>query len=663
MFKQIGLEFQFFSENRCMEVFRRGKMTIISLFSLFFSKFKTIKLWIQQAKSGDSIELRGKTYKESIQFEKDVTLCGDSDGKTILQGIYIIPKGVRVTFQYVTISPSAQMYVEGEAIFEHCKIIGEIDVLVTANNGYIKGVECEFAKAKEIGVALLNNSVGVFENCKFHHNGNMQLFIKNSKVYVELCEFYDGNHACWLTDQSFMQSKNCYINGHWENQMVVKGSHLIDYKSRIEQGEKIGLFCEGQSDITLNSTLLNNHKEAQVCVEYSLLKAKQCMILLGDQEGLKLSNTEAYISNCEISNHKKSNVMATKKSKLHMEHCQIQLGQGYGVYVSKESIANFYDNMIKNHQQAQLVLTEKSIGSLKSCSIIQGQQVGLLLEKKSECMLVQCRLSQNGNSAIHADYSRLSVFQCHLSQNNGNGILAVTHSNVEVDGSEFSNNLMPHIACKTKVKLNIHDSDFHKGKSIFVLQRCEVHATNSKFHNSMNVQIELNDECTGKFEQCQIFNGKSYGVKVMKNSNFFFYHSQIFDHELAQIVVNDSSVILNDSEVYKGKRNGLFIQNHSEVYIQDSFISKHLQSQIWIDYESTLELISVQLTDGAHSDLHAQNQSKVYVTDSIIRNENYRYNVQALNNSKIDLIKTIVENKYGDVYYSENNSSINNSDY
>lgn len=638
-------------------------MTIISLFSLFFSKLKTIKLSIQKANNGDVIQLRGKAYKESIHFNKDVTLCGDPNGNTVLEGIFLIPKGVRVTFQDLSISPTAQLYVEGEGIFEQCSITSGIDVLITVNNGYIKCSNCNFSKAKEIGVALLNNGVGIFEHCSFQYNESIQLLSKKSKLYLEQCEFLYGKHAICLTDRSFMQSNHCYISEHWDNQMVVKDSTLIDHKSRIEKGQNHGLYCENQSDVSLNSTLMNTHQEAQLFVENSQLKAKQCMILFGNQTGIKLLSTEAYISNCEISNHHVANVYVTKKSKMHMEHCQVHLGKGYGVYISKESIANFYGTFFKNHQHPQLMITEKSFASLKDCSIIQGQHVGLFIEKKSECMLAQCKLLQNGNSAINADHSRLSVYQCYIAQNNGNGILAIAHSKVEVDSSEFSNNLMPHIACRQKVKIHILDSDFHKGKSIFVLERCELYAMKSKFHNSLNVQIELNDECTGKFEQCQIYNGKSYGVKVLKNSNFFLYHSQISRHELAQIVVNDSSVILNDSEVFKGKRNGLFIQNHSEVFIQDSYISKHLQPQIWIDDESILELVSVQLTDGAHSDLHVQNQSKVYVTSSIIRNENYRYNVQALNNSKIDLVKTIVENKYGDVYYSENNSSINNSDY
>lgn len=638
-------------------------MVIRLFYNLMFSKYKTLKGALAKASNGEAVQLLPKKYKESIQFEKDMTLIGDGNGQTVIEGMFIIPKNVRITFKKMKVSPTAQLYVEGEAIFEHCIIEGNVDVLITVNGGYLKGVNSNFRKAKEVGIALLNNSNGVFINCKFHHNGKMQLFAKNSKAFLESCECSNALKGFWITDQSFMQTKKCHLHHHAERQISVERSTYMDFNSSIERGEGFGIVVEEASDVFLHSTILYSHNATQLFVDNSVLNGKQCTIQHGNECGVILQNSDGTLSHCEISNHHNINVQARKKSKMQIERCEIHSGHENGLLISKESIVNCNETVIKDHLSAQVAITEKSFCSMKDCLIVNGRHVGIYVEKKSECMLLQCQITQNNNSAINVDRGIMRVYRCEISENNGNGILAVTNSLVEVDGCNFYYNQMPHIACKSKVKIYLSNSDFQRGKSIFLLHRCEIYAIHTKFRNSMNVQIEINDHSTAKFEHCQIYNGKSYGVKVLKDSNFFFYHSQIFQHDLAQIVVNDSSVILNNSEIYQGKRNALFIQNHSEVYIQESFISKHLQAQIWIDYESILELMSVQLTDGAHSDLHAQNQSKIYVENSIIRNDKYRYNVQALNNSKIEIVKTIVENKYGDVYYSENNSSINNSDY
>ncbi|WP_342463228.1 right-handed parallel beta-helix repeat-containing protein [Ureibacillus sp. FSL K6-8385] len=636
---------------------------IRSIYNLMFSKFKTLKSTLTKTADGEIIQLFPKKYKESVQIDKDVTLVGDPSGQTVVEGMLIIPRNVRVIFRQITLSPNAQLYIEGEAIFERCIIKGNTDVLITVNGGYIKAVESEFKKAGEVGIALLNNSNGIFKGCKFRFNGDTHLFIKQSKAYLESCEGSNALKSLWITDGSFVQTKKCHFHHHIDTQILAEGATYIDDGSTIESGDGLGIAAKADSEVTLHSTILYSNASVQLFIENSRVSGKYCTIQNGKECGVMLHESEGFFAHCEISNHQSTNVQAKKKSIAHFERCEIHSGHENGIFIGKDSIVNCSETIIKNHLSFQVVVSEKSICSMKDCFIVSGRHVGILVEKKSECMLVECYVLQNNNSAFNVDRAILKLYRCEVSDNNGNGILAINHSHVEVDGCNFHHNQMPHIASKTKVKIYICNTDFHRGKSIFLIQRCKMHAVNSRFHDSMNVQIEITEHSTAKFEHCQIYNGKSYGVKVLKNSNFFFYHSQIFKHDLSQIVVNDSSVILNNSEIYQGKRNALFIQNHSEVYIQESFISKHAQTQIWIDNDSTLELLSVQLTDGEHSDLHAQNQSRIYVENSMIRNEKCRYNVQALNHSKIEIVKTIVENKYGDVYYSENNSSINNSDY
>ena len=127
-----------------------------------------------------------------------------------------------------------------------------------------------------------------------------------------------------------------------------------------------------------------------------------------------------------------------------------------------------------------------------------------------------------------------------------------------------------------------------------------------------------------------------------------------------KIVLNDSSLIMKNSELFEGDRNGIIIENNSEAFIQDTFISKHIFPQIWIDLESNVELKSTQLTEGSESDIYVQNRSTLHATNCIIRNDKFQFNVQAVNYSKITLEETIVDNYAGEKFYSENNSIITN---
>lgn len=638
-------------------------MHLLNLFTFFFSKAQSLKKAIKRAKPNDTIQLKMKEYKESIHFDKHVTIVGHADGGTIIEGVFIIPKSISVTFRKLTILPTAQLYVEGEATFEDCQLIGrKTDILVTANGGTLKVVRCQLSDSKEVAIAAMNKSNIIVEQCTFRHNRKVHLLVEKSTVIVEQGEFSHATHCFWLNNQSHLQSKNVKIHHHSGTQIIVEKSSFVDDHSTIEHGEGNGIFVLSGSNVQLDQTTVSHHELAQIWIQQSELKANCCEFQHGQDCGFMIQQSEVQLVKSVVADHKKTNLYITKKSKLHLDTCHIYNSLEYGLQIHLESIVNLYKVNLYNHKQTQIFTTEKSILSMKKCELKDGHQLAISLEKKSNCSIVESTISHHGNSAININHSTLLLLESDMYENNGNGILALNNAIVEVDSVHFHQHKMPHIACRLNVNLTLLQSQFTGGKSLYAIEHCDVTATDCTFSNSENVQIEFTEMTTALLNRCVIENGKSYGIKVLKNSNLQFINSQLSNHHQAQMIVNDSAVVLNNSEIYKGKRSALLIQNHSEVTAIESFISNHLKSQIWIDFESTLQLNSVQLTEGHHSDLLAQNQCAVYISDSIIRNEKFRYNVQAMNHSKIEILKTIVENTFGDIYYSENNSVIQSGD-
>ncbi|MCM3388375.1 right-handed parallel beta-helix repeat-containing protein [Ureibacillus chungkukjangi] len=639
-------------------------MTIYRLFSRLFTKAKTIQKIIQHSKAGNFIQLKPKLYKESIHLDKNMVLAGDIHDETIIEGLIIIPKNVSVTLQNLTISPTAQMYIEGEAVLQNCHFKGgKNDIHVTVDGGKLNAYHCNFEHARDMALSIINNSKVIFENCNFDHNGKTQILAESSQVYIEKCEFSYAKHGLCIRNGSFVQSRNVHFHHHTSAQIVVEDSRFIDHESVIEHGDGMGIHIYHEGDASIQSTVLQYNTQTQICVQRALLTARYCSIQQGKDAGISITqNSEAQTFHCEIAQNKKSNVVVTKDSKMNIEFCKIHNGENIGIQICDNSIVNVFETMIKGHRSSQVTIANKSICSMKKCEVSGGYHVGICIEDNSNCSIVECEVTHNANSAITLFKSELSIFKSTLTQNVGNGILAMSESKVEVDMCKFYDNEMPHIACKSNVEIYIIQSKLFNGKSLFIVNECELTAIDCQFYDSLNVQIEICDLSNARFENCQIYNGKSYGVKVLRNSSLYLFDSQIFNHELSQMVVNDSSVILKNSELFDGNRNALYIQNHSEVFLTDCFISKHAQHQLWIDFESTVELKSVQVTDGTLSDIFAQNQSSVYVSDSVIRNNKSRFNVQAVNFSNIEISKTIVENIYGDVYYSENHSFIKQLD-
>ena len=103
-------------------------MAIIKVSTSIFSAIKTIERALEKANQGDEIQLAPGLYKESIQFEEIVSVVGKNGEETIIEGLIIIPKHITVTFEQLTFIPTAQIYIEGKAIFKDCHFQGKKQV-------------------------------------------------------------------------------------------------------------------------------------------------------------------------------------------------------------------------------------------------------------------------------------------------------------------------------------------------------------------------------------------------------------------------------------------------------------------------------------------------------------------------------------------------------
>lgn len=624
----------------------------------FYKLRKSISREIRFLKSGDEIKLHPKIYKESIYFSKDAIIHGNKKGTSKIKGTLTIPKGRVVVFQHVTFYPNVKMNIEGKVILHHCHLKGQkADVLMKVNGGSVEAYHCKFSYAKKYAIELINKGTAIFEHCHFAHNIESHIYLNKSQAVISYCDFSKGKHALLINETSIVDLKKVNIHYHNDSQIVVNNSKLYDYHSVIHNGSTIGIVVKNNGETFLTKSTIQYSGSNQIEIENSYFTANHCLIKDGKLSGLRIINSEATLRCCHLSHHPISNIQSLNKSRLNIVKCEIFESEGFGVEATEQSILNFDETKIVSNKLAQVTMSDYSICSINRSTIKGGYHVGIFIEN-SDCTLVKSVVSENASSAFNVLNGQLFLIHCDVAYNFGNGIMALNHALIEVDCCKFYHNVLPHLACKMNVKISIQNSEFRDGKSLYLTKNCEVFTVQTKFFNSEQIQIEISDETSGYFDDCLIYNGKSKGISVSKNSNISLYNCQITNHEQTQLYINDSSVILKNCELYNGKQHGIFAQNRSEVFIQESYISNHEQSQLWIDNESLVELNNVQLTEGQQSDVYVQNQSAVYVAESVIRNEKFRFNLQAINHSKIELIKTYIENKFGDIFYSKNNSFI-----
>ncbi len=155
---------------------------------------------------------------------------------------------------------------------------------------------------------------------------------------------------------------------------------------------------------------------------------------------------------------------------------------------------------------------------MNQCIIKEGYYIGIFVDKQGNASLVRSEISKHENSALTIIDAQLNLYECEVMENNGNGILAIEKSTVDIELSKFFDNSMPHIACKTNVILTMSQCELFNGKSIFAVNKSEIFVFDSSFYNCDQVQIEVSDHSTAVFEHCQISNGGSYGIKITRNS-------------------------------------------------------------------------------------------------------------------------------------------------
>ncbi|WP_341320213.1 right-handed parallel beta-helix repeat-containing protein [Solibacillus sp. FSL H8-0523] len=636
-------------------------MAIIKVSTSVFSLIKTVERAIQKASQGDTILVAAGKYKEALTIEEDVSISAKIAEHALIEGIIIVPKGKRLLLENITLHPTSQIFVEGTLHLINCVVKGALsNVLLSLNEGNVVAEKCQFTGATDVAVVLLNKSRASFEDCYFESNEKSHLLIEDSTIELVNSELLKSNHAVWLKSNSDAVLEQVRIHHHTGTQIIVQDASTLHMQGcGLEHGEGNGIYASKQSKIHINGTVIQHHALPQLWIQNSQLHVTNSQVNYGNESGLMLREcAEATITNTSFSHHKIANVQLTLESLLNMTTCQIYSCQGVGVQLKDKSIANFNETVFADNVLPQLFLSEHSICSLKDTTIKDGKQVGIFVEKNASCSIVSSAITNQENTAITVIGAELFMLDSIIQHNKGNGVLTVNQANTTIEGCTFQQNDMPHIAGKDHANVSIANCELIGGKGIFMVDNCQLDLRESTIRNGTGVQVEVVGQTKASVFKTYISDGDSNGIKVMKDATMHITESHITAHKMPQIVVNDSSVIFKNSELLCGGRNGLIIENNAEAFIQDSFISNHLYPQIWIDLNSAVELSDTQLTEGHESDIYVQNNSTLHANNCIIQNDKFIFNVQAVNNSKINLTQTTVENSIGDKFYSENNSQI-----
>ena len=637
-------------------------MAIYKVSNTVFSPLKTIQKALMKAVDNDTIQLSAGIYDEMITVSNNVTIVGNEQKETRIQGTFYIAGSSKVAFEHIAFHLNTQLIIEGDAQFMNCHFQGNDATAICAiDSGRATFINCTF-DGSEIGLYIVHNSLVQLQGCTFQNGQRTHILCEQATVQLENCTLQGGQHALWLKHNARASLKHSTISQHGGTQIVVQHSILDDEYSKFTSGEGNGIFADEGSQVTLYGSEFHTHTLPQIWAKHSTLHATNCSFKNGQESAIMLMlHAEATLAHCYFQKHRLAIVQVIDHSRLNLSDCQLYECEGYGVQVRNKGIANFANALFAHNTLAQLHITKQSIASLKDCKIKKGLHVAIQIEDRSSCDMAQTLVLDHPNTAIIALQSHLGIYDSDVLRNEGNGLLAMEDCDIAIDASRFDYNGMPHIAVKHDVKLTVTDSQFKHGKAIYALTNCTLQLEHVKIEDGDSIQIELLEDCQLDMQHCTIQNGLANGIKASDHCTVKLVHCHVTKHVLPQIVIHESSLICQDSEILDGEHNGFIIEQSSDAFIQNCYIARHQYPQLWVDTRCNVDVISTQIKDGKESDIYVQNNSSIFLDQCMIQNNQSPYSIQAIDFAKVDISRSTIRNPHGQLFYSENNSTITNS--
>ncbi|MCG2826452.1 MAG: right-handed parallel beta-helix repeat-containing protein [Thermoplasmatales archaeon] len=382
--------------------------------------YNTIQEAIDDADSGDTIEVSNGTYYENVIINKTLTLIGEDRNTTIIDGsgtgdvVYISADGVNVSGFGITNSSSN---------FSYCGI------RISSSNTHI--ASSRIFKNYQ-GIYIQESSNNCISNCTVYLNLYHGIrFVLSNNNFISYNNISDNYYGISLDGASHNYLEN---NQLWNNKvgLDVCGNqkehfnHTIDSSNKVN--EKIIYYLFNLKNQTVQN-LSVSHLTVAWCVDIVL---KNLSVIGGDgmvvyfttnsiitnctltnsYYGLKLyESANNTIINCSMSNNTHTGIWI-RGSNNRVVFCNI-LNNSVGVWTTfcTNNSFQYCDISLNNYEGISWGYAENS--SISYCNIATNNGVGILLDHSSNNTIVCCSIRDNGGYGIKLQESSNNNSICH----------------------------------------------------------------------------------------------------------------------------------------------------------------------------------------------------------------------------------------------------------
>lgn len=261
----------------------------------FEHPYRTINDGVYNATDGDTIYVFNGIYFENITIDKWITLLGESENETIIDGLY---------HEFVLLLTEDNIAIKNFTIKNSGGYKDNAGIKVNSNKNSIS--DCIIYRTKT-GIYFYNTNHNEIISCTFHTNGE-GIFLKSSDFnIVEDCYFSNNALGIHLQNSERNLISNCYahtnglgfyFNSSSNNEII----HCAVCDNNDNQGG-IALFYCSKIDI-INCNIIHNGVGVYVYSSTDIL-FESCNMLWNTHHAVRAreSSQNIIIKNCEIANN------------------------------------------------------------------------------------------------------------------------------------------------------------------------------------------------------------------------------------------------------------------------------------------------------------------------------------------------------------------------
>jgi F-box protein 11 len=198
-------------------------------------------------------------------------------------------------------------------------------------------------------------------------------------------------------------------------------------------------------------------------------------------------------------------------------------------------------------------------------------------------------LDSNGIEIVNG---MLEMENCIIQDINGRGINVSSMASLKIKGCDLSNN---EYGIYSKGTIDVDDCSFRE-------------------HVSPQILVSRK---SASIRNCTIHNGKGNGIRIIENGHASIQHCRLHGHkEYSQVSVEDSTLEVRKSKIFDGLA-GIHISN-AKVKFNDSEVSEHQNSQLFIDGKAELSLYNSKVFNGNSNGILLKGNSFAHLEDCFL---------------------------------------------